>query len=97
MLTTHQQLLQNPLLLTPTPQSFSYSTITPSPNLINTALSTDSLKQQSISSSSITTTEPIENSQVVISSSNINETNPTSTSSDTTAQPPVTKTSFSLF
>ena len=95
MLTNHQQMLQNPLLLTPTPQSFSYSTITPSPNLINTALSTESLKHQLIpplpTSSSSITTEPIENSQVVISPSNVNE---TSIPSDSTTQQPVNKNNF---
>jgi hypothetical protein len=86
MLTNHQaQLLQNSLLLTQTPASFSCSTVSPSPHIINTALSNESIKQ----SSSIT--ETIDNSHTSISPSHTNEPTQSSIPSDTTTQPTVNK------
>jgi hypothetical protein len=95
MITNPQsQILHNPLLLTQTSQSFSYSPIIPpSQLLITTALSIDPIKQllPSSSSSIITTTETIENSHSSVSPLHINETNQSSIPSDTTTQPPVNK------
>jgi hypothetical protein len=86
MLTNYQpQILQNPLLLPQTSQSFSLSTISP----LNTTLSNDSTKQLQPTSSS-TITETIENSHMAISPSHTNETSiPSDTT--TTQQPPVNK------
>jgi hypothetical protein len=82
---------QNPLLQTQTSQSFSHSTVTPPPSAhpMNTALSTDCIKQaitHSSSSSSSIVPETIETIHTPISPSQTNE---ISTPSESTTQPPV--------
>jgi hypothetical protein len=99
MLTNHQQhMSQNPLLLTQAPQSYSYSTITPSQHLINTVLPNDIIKPLIPSSSSVIT-ETIENSHISISPSHTIEAIQSSIPSDTssTSQPPVNKRNLNLF
>jgi hypothetical protein len=94
MLTNHQTLLlQNPLLLTQTPSSFSYSTVPLSPHLINTTLSIEPIKQLIPSS---TLTETIENSHPSISPSQTHETNQSTILPDATTQPTVNKKSSNL-
>ncbi|CAF1078403.1 unnamed protein product [Adineta ricciae] len=94
MLTSHQpHILQNPLLLTQTPSSYPYSTMAPTPHLINTTLASDPLKQlappppsSSTTSSTATptpsTAETIENSHASLSSPYIHEAIQSSLSSD---------------
>ncbi|CAF2753756.1 unnamed protein product [Rotaria sp. Silwood2] len=86
--TSQQQMLQNPLLLTQTSQSFSYSTIPPSQHLITAIVSNDTIVQQ-MPSSSITTiaTEPIENSLLSVSPPYTNEILQPSILSDTSSTP----------
>ena len=110
MLTSHQpHILQNPLLLTQTPSSYPYSTMAPTPHLINTTLASDPLKQlappppSSSTSSTATptpsTAETIENSHASLSSPYIHEAIQSSLSSDASLpnQPHVNKKSSDIY
>lgn len=95
---TQPPVLQNPILVTQTSQSYSYSSIPPAHHLLNPVLTNDPIKPSAPSSSN-PTQETVENSLLSVSPPYTNEGIQTSVPSDTppAAQPPVNENYLNVF